>query len=1004
MAKTATFILGIVIATTAQANKIQLQGDSAIYNRQQNTLILDKNASAKNAEGVVTSNKIIYNQNTDIVTATGNAYFISSNVDRPITLNADTLIYNQKNSVLTLKTNAQAQNNTVILQSTYVTYDGKNNMLTTQGNTVFTSKTDTIVLRGENATYDGTQQLLQLYKNAQAENEHAVLQSNALLYNQKSQVIETTGNTVFRAKNSPIILQGEDAVYDRNAQTLVLNKNAQAENETALLQSNRLSYDQINDVINTTDNTVFTSKSDATVLKGNQAVYDRKQQFIVLDKGASAENADSLLTADKITYDQNTNIMDAKGKVYYSNKDINTKNRLTLAGNIAQYNGNMRTLIVQDNTRAKGAKGEMTSDSIVYDESTDLVQAAGNVQYKDTQGNISTMDTLKSNIAFDTMSGTNIQRTLQNNVLVSAQVFKTYPNGNMEVEKGTYTSCLVPEGETIPTWLLRAENVTLDAEDENIVFTNSRMELAGVPVYYWPYLEQPTPDVIKRDGWLIPDIGTTSTIGLFVKAHYYQSNSDNSDMIVTPIYTTRRGQGLEISYRKNGNNSITRNNISVMQDTDVDVEDSAQGHWFASYVKNASNGWQYKLDHQNVTEKSYFKTYTLLNKAIQDNLRSGATATKINQSSVLAIDTASYRDVRQDAQPVTTLLPSIQYEKAFQSANGNNNINIKTIVRSMQKRGLLKSHTASTTVTYSRPFVSKQGLVIKTDISGRGDAYNYRYYKSTIIDGRDRTIGTLNRFTPMASVVVSYPLIVENQYNVPKNRQVILEPVAGVFISQPKENPDWLPNNDTVDFELDESNLFSNNRYAGVDKIDTGHRYSYGSRLKIWQDDAYIQAFLGQNITRAVQNPLSDFIGSLYAKWQNIDMYANFELDSDDFSTRKIESNVEYIREKYTLSGGYTKINPRETSQLQSIAQTKMGVAYHINTRWRLTTEHSYEFEESKKGLIRQSLGLEYNTDCGCFAASLQYKQDYSKSRSTPDKSLFIQMKFREVGNFQEQF
>ncbi len=1003
MAHTTKLILSIYIATAAAyADDIQLQGDSAVYNRQSKTITLDTNAIAKNTQGILRSDSIKYDQTTQITTATGNAYFTTTNTNRPIILQSQNLIYNPKNNVLMLNKNARAENNAAVIQSDNMQYNQNMDIIQTQGHTVFTSKISPLVAQGKNALYNGMQQTLVLDKNAQAENDQAILKSDRLQYDQKQEVI-TTENTIFVSKSDNITLTGNHAIYDRKKQSLVLDKNAQAENDQAILKSDRLQYDQKQEVIETTENTIFVSKSDNITLTGNHAIYDRKKQFITLSKGASAKNGNGILTSDTIVYTQSENIMNASGGVQYT---TTLQDNMILTGDMATYDDNIRQLTIRNNTVAKGIHGEIQSNQIIYNESLDLVQAEGNVSYTDPTGDVSTMDTLRSNIAFDTISGTNLQRNLQNNVQISAQTFQTYANGNIQAEKATYTSCRVPEGENSPTWLMRADKVTLDVENQNIAFTNSRMELLGIPLpYFGSNLEQPTPDAVKKDGWLVPDTGTTNVLGLFVQGHYYKSLTDNSDILISPIYTTRKGQGMEFLYRNNNDTrkTILRHNVSFIREDDTGGE--IQGHWFASYVKNTHTGWQYRLNHQNVTEKSYLKTYTLLNKATKDTLRTGATATKITPSSTLEIDSASYRDIRQNDRPVTTLFPSIQYERTFQSPAGTSNVNITSIARSIQKKGTLKSHTISTTVTYSRPFVTQQGMLVKTDIIGRADAYKFGYFKEFTVNGKDHTNGRLNRFTPMASMVVSYPLSIRPQNSRPAlNRHIILEPIAGIFISKFYENPDGLPNNDSVDFELDESTLFANNRYAGVDKIDTGSRISYGSRLKIWQDDTYVQAFLGQNITQGDNNIASDFIGNLYANWDNVNIYANFELDSHSFRTRKLESNVAYTRDTYKIDMGYTKIEPRKNSQLDPLAQTKFGIAYKINNRWHIRTEHSYEFEESKKGLVRQSVGFEYNTSCGCFGADIEYKQDYSKSRSAPEKSLFVQFKFREIGNIQRQF
>ena len=1068
MTQTQKLILSILLThllphTSGWAVPIKLHGDSAVYDKNRDIITLNKNAIATSADGTLSSKKIVYNENTDILTATGRAKFISGEGYPPLILNANTVIYNRKNSILNLRTGAKAENNQAILTAQILTYNQNTNILQSEGNSQFVSKTRPLVLRGEqaiynsikqsitlnknavaqntqaqlkshritydeitdtlftmgdtvftsttnnvtlnseNATYDNTNKIIVLQQNAIAENNEAIVQANRITYNQNTDILDTQGDTIFTTKQDSIVLNSQDAEYNNKDKIVTLTKDAHAENINAILQADTIIYNQNTNILTTNKNTTFYSKQSQIQLQGESALYNQKLQTITLRTNAVAENTDGILKSDILTYNQSTQILNAIGDVYYTSKDTTPDTTLILQGDTAQYNGNLRSLTLNNNTKAWGKQGKLTADTIIYNDPLDLVQATGAVQFTNSKGETSTMDTLRSNINFDTMSGTNIRRSLRNNVLVSARIFQTYPDGDMKAERTTYTSCLVSDDKTTPTWIMRADRITLDEESQNIAFTNSRMELGGVPIYYWPYVEQPTPDVVKKDGWLIPDVASGNTFGLFIQGHYYTSINNTSDALISPIYTSRKGQGLEVLYRKNTPDSITRHNISLI--TNLQNPHTIQGHWFASYVKNQDKGWQYKLNYEHITKKTYFKDNNFFRKASKDTLKTAAKATKINASSIFSIETTSYQDIRQNNAPQTTLFPNIQYEKNILGVHGKANLNIKATARSIQKQSTLKSHTISTTITYSRPFVTTQGILIKTDLVGRGDTYRYNYYTPKIRDNEDYTKGNLTRFTPMVSMIASYPLVYKSAAaHTPKNRQVLIEPVAGIFISRTQQNPYWLPNNDTVDFELDESNLFSNNRYAGVDKIDSGQRLSYGSRLKVWQDNTYIQAFLGQNITKDYTNTVSDYIGSLYADWKNINISANFELDSQNFSTRKLESDITYTLPKYKIDASYTKINPRLDSQLKPLAQTRLGVAYQINNRWKFSTEHTYEFEETAKGLIRQAVGFEYTTGCGCFEASVTYQQDYSKSRTTPDKTFFIQLKFREVGNIQERF
>lgn len=734
-----------------------------------------------------------------------------------------------------------------------------------------------------------------------------------------------------------------------------------------------------------------------TTLHAKSAIYDPKSDTVTLTSDAMIKHGRHTLTSAHITYNNTTHIATATGNVRYkASPSIST---LELWGDMATYHQSKQKITITNNARAYSPNGILESDTLVYDTPNDTVQANGNIVFYEPDGNTSTMRTLVANTDFTEIHATDVKRSLNANVLVSAKTFQRSADGNSVAYEATYTSCIVyPDADTPPTWLIRSKKVELQENGENITFTNSYMELFNTPVYYWPYFEQPTPKVRKKDGWLLPDLGTSNTDGIYVKGYYYTSINDTSDLVISPFYRTKKTSGIDILYRKNTPNSILRHNVSMIPDGD---KNAFQGHWFSTYTVTAKHGWQYKVKHENATYTDYLKKNIFLRKSHLDTLTSSFQATKVIDNDIFVTKGASYRDTRNNASPVTTLLPYTQYT-GYRKISNDSSLHIKAISRNLQKRGILKSHTTSATLTYSHNMMTPQGIQFKTDIVGRTDYYTYGFYKTRLYNGKDRTKGTLTRFTPMASIVTSYPLLI-NHSNTP-NLHIIIEPVVGVFLSKAVKNPKWIPNNDSLDFELDESNLFSNNRYAGVDKIDAGRRLSYGGRLKVWQDDTYIQAFLGQNITQGANRMASDFIGSFSARWHTIQASANFELDSRTFTARKLESQLEWQHKKFTWDVGHTKINPREATQIEPLSQTKFGMAYQISKNWQLRTVNYYEFNKKNKGLIRQALGLGYTTDCGCLSIDFEYKKDFSKSRSTPEQSFFMSISLREIGNVQRRF
>src|SRR3546814_15774824 len=56
----------------------------------------------------------------------------------------------------------------------------------------------------------------------------------------------------------------------------------------------------------------------------------------------------------------------------------------------------------------------------------------------------------------------------------------------------------------------------------------------------------------------------------------------------------------------------------------------------------------------------------------------------------------------------------------------------------------------------------------------------------------------------------------------------VIEPTVQAVVAPNGSNPGEIPNEDSLDFEFDDTNLFKLNRFAGRDRIDSGTRIDYG--------------------------------------------------------------------------------------------------------------------------------------------------------------------------------
>ncbi len=157
---------------------------------------------------------------------------------------------------------------------------------------------------------------------------------------------------------------------------------------------------------------------------------------------------------------------------------------------------------------------------------------------------------------------------------------------------------------------------------------------------------------------------------------------------------------------------------------------------------------------------------------------------------------------------------------------------------------------------------------------------------------RCRTARTFNGVTgreiPQASMTWRYPFI--NRFG---TSSLMIEPVFNFTASPGGGNPDKSPNEDSLVPEFTDTNLFSDDRFAGLDRIETGPRLSYGLRGQAQVfSDKYIDWLVGQHyrvdsdpnfpIATNPDSHFSDYVGKVGVTYQPVTLAYRFRLDKDN--------------------------------------------------------------------------------------------------------------------------
>jgi LPS-assembly protein len=101
---------------------------------------------------------------------------------------------------------------------------------------------------------------------------------------------------------------------------------------------------------------------------------------------------------------------------------------------------------------------------------------------------------------------------------------------------GSITSC----AEQVPTWKFNAEKIDLVAGEDAKLY-HSSFRLLKLPIFYFPYTQLPANGMARTSGFLLPEIGQSSTKGFILGDSAYWAINRSSDVTLGVQYFSSRG-------------------------------------------------------------------------------------------------------------------------------------------------------------------------------------------------------------------------------------------------------------------------------------------------------------------------------------------------------------------------------------------------------------------------------------------------------------------------------
>ncbi len=666
---------------------------------------------------------------------------------------------------------------------------------------------------------------------------------------------------------------------------------------------------------------------------------------------------ESLFTADEIAYDQKTETVTATGNVE----------------------------IVQGNRVLK-------ADKVIYNVRADTVDAVGNIALLEPSGDVLFAEKISLSNEFKTGAIHEIRVLFTDNSRLAAYSAVRESETKTVLNKAVFSSCslCVDDPDADPLWQLKSSTVEHDKENQTIEYENAVLEFFGIPVLYTPYFSHPDPTVERKSGFLAPSAFESSSLGYGLSVPYFYEISEDKDMTITPLVTSKEGLQVATEYRQafeTGDMVLDGSITYVDERTDTNAktgDQEVQGHIRGIGEFELKQDWVWGYDFFAATHDTYLDRYDI---SSADTLTSTAYVEGLRGRNYTRVSAIAFQGLKEDDDSgETPFVPGwLEYHYVSEPDKVGSRYSVDVDGLMLVRSEGQDTNRMSASAGWHLPHTTPSGQLLSLDATIRGDAY---YARDQLDDPFDPTSDTSDNFTgrviPAVSLKWSYPFVRSSG----SMRQTI-EPIVEAVWSEAFGSKNT-PNEDSLSFEFDDTNLFGFNRSAGLDSIEEGARLNYGVNFGFYgSEGGYTSLLVGQSLYESsdtgfsqgsgLENQVSDYVARLIVQPNEYFSYTQrVRIDQDDLELARHELDLRVGSDKNWFEVGYLSLADDQTAiGLESRHEINIAGRVQLAEFWSTYGEYRRDLETNDS--IEALAALEYLDEC--FGFALEVKREFTRDR-----------------------
>ncbi len=664
------------------------------------------------------------------------------------------------------------------------------------------------------------------------------------------------------------------------------------------------------------------------------------------------------------------------------------------------YDEDADTVIASGNVEIVQGERVLLADQVRYRRVERTVTASGEVALLEPRGEVLFADFVE--LTDDLRNGVirRLSMLLTDNSRVVANGAKRTDGTRTVMRKAVFSPCEIclEDRARAPLWQIRADTVVHDQAAREMIYYDASLELFGIPVAYTPYFRHPDPTVKRHSGFLTPSYGDSTALGLELVTPYYWNIAPHRDATFSPRFTSDEGIVLAGEYRERMQGGRVKIDASITHTDSVgEGYGELRGHLFGNGAFNIDPVWRWGFDLERALDDTYLRRYGI---SSEDELTTNLFAEGYSERSFWSGNAYWFQGLKakdeDDHIPIVfplldvNLVSEPDYWSGYLTLDGN--------IMVLERLNGTDSRRISIEGGWNRPLISDSGHVLRFDASLRGDLYHANKPINPEEPFGKTKSDVIGRVTPEVALEWRFPLVARIGA-----MQQLVEPIVQAIASPYGGSSDEIPNEDSQDFEFDDTNLFSNNRFTGFDRVEEGPRVNYGVRLGLYgQDGGRMTALFGQSARlkddgafdagSGLDNDLSDYVGRIFVQPSSLmDLAYRFRLDREAFAVQRNEVNLAagpgWLRGRLSYADLERQVARSGTTGLEKRREIVLGATAKFLDHWRLSAGTRRDLIDDG-ATINWNAGLSYRDEC--FLIDTRLTRSFTRDRDVEPDTRFI--------------